>query len=80
MLRVHAAWTADGLETDGGDQAHQLASYFDLTPSVHQSADRAYHGKITKQGNSNVRWLLVEVAHHAGRHPGPLGLLTPTEN
>lgn len=51
----------------------KLASYFGLIPSVHQSADRAYHGKITKQGNSNVRWLLVEAAHHAGRHPGPLG-------
>ncbi len=51
----------------------KLASYFGLVPTVHQSAERAYHGKITKQGNSNVRWLLVEVAHHAGRHPGPLG-------
>jgi transposase len=51
----------------------KLASYFGLIPSVHQSAERAYHGKITKQGNSNVRWLLVEAAHHAGRHPGPLG-------
>jgi len=51
----------------------KLASYFGLIPSVHQSAERAYYGKITKQGNSNVRWLLVEVAHHAGRHPGPLG-------
>ena len=51
----------------------KLASYFGLIPSVHQSADRAYHGKITKQGNANVRWLLVEAAHHAGRHPGPLG-------
>ena len=51
----------------------KLASYFGLVPSVHQSAERAYHGKITKQGNGNVRWLLVEGAHHAGRHPGPLG-------
>lgn len=55
------------------DNPLKLASYFGLIPSVHQSADRAYHGKITKQGSSNVRWLLVEVAHHAGRHPGPLG-------
>jgi hypothetical protein len=53
------------------DSPLKLAS--GLIPSVHQSADRAYHGKITKQGNSNVRWLLVEAAHHAGRHPGPLG-------
>ena len=51
----------------------KLACYFGLIPSVHQSAERAYHGKITKQGNGNVRWLLVEAAHHASRHPGPLG-------
>jgi len=55
------------------ESADKLAAYFGLVPSVHQSADHAYHGRITKQGNSNVRWLLVEVAHHAGRHPGPLG-------
>lgn len=55
------------------DSPLKLASYFGLIPSVHQSVERAYHGKITKQGNSNVRWLLVEVAHHASRHPGPLG-------
>lgn len=55
------------------ESADKLAAYFGLVPSVHQSAEHAYHGRITKQGNSNVRWLLVEVAHHAGRHPGPLG-------
>jgi len=55
------------------ESADKLAAYFGLVPSVHQSAEHAYHGHITKQGNSNVRWLLVEVAHHAGRHPGPLG-------
>ena len=55
------------------DSPLKLASYFGLIPSMHQSADRAYQGKITKQGDINVRWLLVEVAYHAGRHPGPLG-------
>ena len=55
------------------ESAGQLAAYFGLVPSVHQSAERSFHGRITKQGNSNVRWLLVEAAHHAGRHPGPLG-------
>jgi len=55
------------------ETADKLAAYFGLVPSVHQSTDHAYHERITKQGNSNVRWLLVEVAHHAGRHPGPLG-------
>ena len=55
------------------ESADKLAAYFGLVPSLHQSAEHAYHGHITKQGNGNVRWLLVEVAHHAGRHPGPLG-------
>jgi hypothetical protein len=51
-----------------------LAAYFGLVPSVHQSADKCYFGKITKQGSKNVRWLLIQAAHHAARHPGPLGL------
>ncbi|NLG27139.1 MAG: IS110 family transposase [Chloroflexi bacterium] len=51
----------------------RLAAYFGLVPSVHQSAEHAYHGRITKQGNSNVRWLLIQAAQIAGRHPGPLG-------
>ena len=51
----------------------KLASYFGLVPSVHQSAEHCYHGHITKQGNSNVRWLLIQAAQAAARHPGPLG-------
>lgn len=51
----------------------KLAAYFGLVPSVHQSAEHAYHGRITKQGNSNVRWLLIQAAQIAGRHSGPLG-------
>jgi transposase len=70
--------TAHALVAGMGDisrfsSADKLAAYFGLVPSLHQSAEHAYHGHITKQGNSNVRWLLIEVAHHAGRHPGPLG-------
>jgi transposase len=47
----------------------KLASYFGLIPSLHQSAERAYHGKITKQGNSNVRWLLAccQISRWIGR-------------
>jgi transposase len=56
------------------DSPGRLAAYFGLVPSVHQSAEHAYHGRITKQGNTNARWLLIEAAHVAARHPGPLGL------
>lgn len=51
----------------------RLAAYLGLVPSVHQSAHRCYTGRITKQGASHVRWLLVQAAQHLDRHPGPLG-------
>lgn len=53
-----------------GDHA---ASYLGLVPSTKQSADRSYHGRITKQGNGQARWMLVQAAQHVGSHPGPLG-------
>jgi transposase len=53
--------------------ADHAASYVGLTPSTRQSADRCYHGPITKAGNSHARWSLVQAAHHAAKHPGPLG-------
>lgn len=56
------------------DSPERLTAYLGLVPSVYQSAEHAYHGRITKQGNTNARWLLVQAAQIAGRHPGPLGL------
>jgi transposase len=53
--------------------ADHAASYVGLTPSTRQSANRCYHGPITKAGNSHARWSLVQAAHHVARHPGPLG-------
>jgi transposase len=53
-----------------GDHA---ASYLGLVPKTRASAERCYHGSITKAGNSQARWMLVEAAHSAARHPGPLG-------
>jgi transposase len=53
--------------------AASLTAYLGLVPSVRQSAAHAYYGKITKRGNTNARWLLVQAAHVAARHPGPLG-------
>jgi len=44
-----------------------------LVPSTHQSGNTCYHGRITKQGASRARWLLVQAAQHLDRHPGPLG-------
>jgi transposase len=46
------------------DSRH-LCSYAGLVPSVHASADKTRLGRLTKQGSSWLRWILVEVAVHA---------------
>ncbi len=51
----------------------KLVSYFGLNPRVRQSGDRpAYHGRITKQGRSHARAMLVEATWSTSRTPGPL--------
>ena len=54
--------------------ADRAASYLGLVPSTKQSANHCYHGRITKQGNTHARWMLVQAAQHVGKHPGPLGV------
>ena len=41
----------------------QVAAYLGLVPSVNQSGDSEYRGRITKEGDALLRWLLVEAAH-----------------
>ena len=69
---------AIGLLAAWGDLARfpsgaKAAAYLGLVPSTHQSGNVCYHGRITKQGASRTRWLLVQAAQHLDRHPGPLG-------
>jgi transposase len=66
---VLAAW-GDATRFPDGDHA---ASYLGLVPSTKQSAAHCYHGPITKRGNSQARWMLIEAAHHLDKHPEPLG-------
>jgi transposase len=55
------------------ERPDRLVSYFGLNPSVQQSGEgRAKHGRITKQGRSHARTMLVEAAWQAVRGPGPL--------
>jgi transposase len=54
--------------------ADRAASYLGLVPSTRQSADRCFHGPITKQGRGHARWMLIQAAQHVLRHPGPLGV------
>lgn len=39
-----------------------VACYAGLVPRVANSADKAHHGKITKRGNRELRWILSEWA------------------
>jgi transposase len=48
-------------------RSKQVASYLGLNPSVHASGGRERRGAISKQGNTMVRWLLIEAAQHASR-------------
>jgi transposase len=40
----------------------QVASYLGLVPSVYQSGETEFRGRITKSGDKLLRWLLVEAA------------------
>lgn len=64
-----AAWGEPRRFADG-DHA---AAYLGLVPSTKQSAFNCHHGPITKRGNSQARWMLIEAAQHLDAHPGPLG-------
>lgn len=51
----------------------RLVAYLGLNPSVHQSGSgKPRHGRITKQGRTHARSMLVEAAWQAVRGPGPL--------
>jgi transposase len=45
-----------------------VASYLGLIPAEESSGQRRRLGHVSKQGNSMVRWLLVQSAIHAQRH------------
>ncbi len=46
----------------------QVGSYLGLIPAEDSSADKRRLGHISKQGNTLLRWLLVEAATTAQRH------------
>ncbi len=46
------------------DSRH-LCSYAGLVPSVHASGGKVRLGRLTKQGSSWLRWILVELSVHA---------------
>ena len=46
-------------------RSKKIASYLGLNPSEESSGGRRRLGAISKQGNTMVRWLLIEAVHHA---------------
>lgn len=42
--------------------ADALSSYLGLVPSEHSSGHKISHGRITKQGDTETRWLLIQAA------------------
>jgi len=53
----------------------RLAAYFGVVPSTYQSGDSSRHGRITKQGRAEARWLIIEAAEILRRSPGPMRAL-----
>jgi transposase len=46
----------------------KFCSFTGLVPSIHQSGNIERKGRITKQGNKLLRWLLIQCARSAVRH------------
>jgi transposase len=51
----------------------KLVSWAGLAPSVHQSGNVEFNGRITKRGSSVLRWVMVEAARTAVRYDEKLG-------
>ena len=57
--------TATTLAVELGDlfrfrNSKAVASYAGLVPRVSNSADKSHHGRITKRGNRELRWILTQ--------------------
>jgi transposase len=53
-----------------------LMGFLGLVPSESTSGESRRLGSITKTGNSNARWILIEAAQHAFHPPGVSALLS----
>jgi transposase len=50
----------------------QLCSYAGIVPSVSQTGDKCYSGRITKQGSKWLRWIFIQCANIAVNKPNRL--------
>jgi transposase len=76
--RSHGSTVAVTLRAEIGDivrfrRGPELACYAGLVPRADRSADRVYHGRITRDGSPWLRWALVEAAMHAIKRQDAVG-------
>lgn len=45
------------------DRSREVAAFVGLTPTLRESGDARSTGHITRQGNAEGRWILIQVAH-----------------
>jgi transposase len=50
--------------------AKHLSAYAGIIPTTHSSGNITFHGHITKQGSSWLRWIMAEVIFYCTRKPG----------
>ncbi len=48
--------------------ARRLVSWAGMCPTVHQSGDSLYHGRMKKDANRNVNWIMIQCALSAATH------------
>lgn len=53
-------------------RARDVASYGGVVPRVYESADKAHHGRMTKRGNSELRWIIGQWAVRLLAFHGPV--------
>lgn len=53
------------------ESASNVSSYVGMVPKERSSSEKRILGRITKAGNSHLRWLLVEAAWSIVTHPRP---------
>lgn len=74
LLSGVAELTAATIVAEVGDfrrfaTAGSFMNYCGVTPSEHSSGEQEAHGPITKDGNGNLRHVLVQSAHNARHQP-----------
>jgi transposase len=47
--------------------ADKLVSWCGLCPTVHQSGNTMYMGRIKKDGNKKINWIMIQAANTASR-------------